>query len=177
MTVRSAELLMAIVLIALSAYFMYEAAKLPIGWVPDEGPGGGFWPFWLSLGMLLSACWVLYNWVRRIGPIAQSTEPFFDRGVFSSVGAVAALLVATVALFGGIRVLGLPGIGVYLALPLFLLIYLKFFGGHGWMTALSFAAIVPVVTFLFFEILLTITLPKGLTGGFFEAYIFPLFYG
>ncbi|MEL6872213.1 MAG: tripartite tricarboxylate transporter TctB family protein, partial [Pseudomonadota bacterium] len=60
MTVRSAELLMAIALIALSAYFMYEAAKLPIGWVPDEGPGGGFWPFWLSLGMLLSACSVLY---------------------------------------------------------------------------------------------------------------------
>ena len=177
MTVRSAELLMAIALIALSLYFMYEAAKLPIGWVPDEGPGGGFWPFWLSVGMLLSTLWVLFNWVRRVGLVARSTEPLFERGVFASVASVALLLVVTVALFDGVRVLGIPGIGVYLALPLFLLIYLKFFGGHGWLTTFAFVVSVPVVTFLFFEILLTITLPKGITGGFFEAYIFPLFYG
>ena len=64
MTVRTAELLMAIAMAALSVYFMYEAYKLPVGWIEDEGPGGGFWPFWLATIMLLSCGWIGVNWVH-----------------------------------------------------------------------------------------------------------------
>ncbi|MGI9409044.1 MAG: tripartite tricarboxylate transporter TctB family protein, partial [Hyphomicrobiaceae bacterium] len=123
MSVRTAELLMVLFLAVLSAYFMWEAARLPIGWIPEEGPGGGFWPFWLSLVMLLCCGGVLVNWVRRTTAVAQSTERFFAPGVFTDVGVVALALFVTIALFEGIG--PMPGIGVYGALPLFLFFYLK----------------------------------------------------
>ncbi|MEM8970818.1 MAG: tripartite tricarboxylate transporter TctB family protein [Pseudomonadota bacterium] len=169
MTVRTAELLMCLFMAALSAYFMWEAAKLPIGWIPDEGPGGGFWPFWLSLIMFGCCGWILINWARRKTAVAQSTEAFFAPGVFSDVGVVALALFVTIALFDGIG--PVPGIGVYGALPLFLFFYLKILGRHSWLLTLSNMIALPVVTFLFFEIALKITLPKGIT----EPLFYPLF--
>jgi len=176
MTVGTAELLMGLAMAALSIYFMFESSKLPIGWIPDEGPGGGFWPFWLSSAMLVSCIWILANWVRKIGPVATSTERLFAPDVLVSVGAVALLLIVTVALFDGVSALGLPGVGVYIALPLFLFVYMRILGGQSWLLTGACVLFAPVVIFLFFEILLTITLPKGITDVFFQNYIFPLFY-
>ena len=50
---RKAELVMALCLAAFSAYLMLKSAELPIGWIPDEGPGGGAFPFWLAAGMFV----------------------------------------------------------------------------------------------------------------------------
>ena len=82
---------------------------------------------------------------------------------------VAVALFVTIALFDGIG--PVPGIGVYGALPLFLLFYLKLLGGASWLLTVSCMALVPVVTFLFFEIALKITLPKGVT----EPLFYPIF--
>ena len=175
MSVRSAEFLMAIFMGALSAYFMWEAQKLPIGWIPDEGPGGGFWPFWLSLVMLVCCVWVLVNWARRTTAVAQSTAAFFAPGVFGDVGIVALALFVTIALFEGIPIpftgFSTPGIGVYGSLPLFLFFYLKILGRHSWFLTLAMMVALPVLTFLFFEIALKITLPKGMT----EPLFYPIF--
>jgi len=84
---------------------------------------------------------------------------------------VALALIVTVALFNGIGVAGFGGIGVYGALPLFLLFYLKFVGRHSWVLTIACMVIIPVVTFLFFEIALKITLPKGIT----EELFYPLY--
>ena len=169
MTVRTAELLMGLFMAALSAYFMWEAARLPIGWIPDEGPGGGFWPFWLSLIMLGCCVWILINWARRKTAVSRSEEAFFAPGVLGNVGVVAVALFLTIALFEGIG--PVPGIGVYGALPLFLFFYLKVLGGHSWALTIVNMIAIPVVTFLFFEIALKITLPKGVT----EPLFYPLF--
>jgi hypothetical protein len=67
MTVRTAELLMAILMGVFSIYLMVKSTELPIGWVEDEGPGGGTWPFWLSTIMLISCGGILYNWFRKKG--------------------------------------------------------------------------------------------------------------
>ncbi|MCK5383521.1 MAG: tripartite tricarboxylate transporter TctB family protein, partial [Gammaproteobacteria bacterium] len=75
---RRAELVMAIVMAIFSAYLMWKSAELPIGWIPDEGPGGGAFPFWLSLGMLVCSVWTIVRWFRRMTPASRSSEPFFD---------------------------------------------------------------------------------------------------
>ena len=56
---------MAIVMGACSVGLMVKSAELEIGWIPEEGPGGGAFPFWLSAGMLVCCIWILVNWVRR----------------------------------------------------------------------------------------------------------------
>jgi putative tricarboxylic transport membrane protein len=163
MTVRVAELMMAILMGVFSLYLMNESAELPIGWIPDEGPGGGAWPFWLAVMMLLSCIGVMVNWVRRKGAVATSEAPYIERNILIEVGLVALALIVTVGLFSFI--------GVYGALPLFLLFYLRFLGDHSWKLSISLAVLVPIATFFFFEITLKITLPKGFT----EPLFYPLY--
>ena len=75
---RRAELITAVLMAALSIYLMIKSAELPIGWIPGEGPGGGFWPFWLAAIMLISSGWIVVNWFRRSSPPSQSEEPYMD---------------------------------------------------------------------------------------------------
>ncbi|UCC55531.1 MAG: tripartite tricarboxylate transporter TctB family protein [Gammaproteobacteria bacterium] len=160
---RRAELLMAIALAIFSVYLMWKSAELPIGWIPDEGPGGGAFPFWLSAAMLVCSVWVIVRWFRQITPQSRSSEPFFD----SRAQAMILLVVGALTLMVG----SIHFIGVYGAVPLFFVFYMRFLGQHSWAKTLTIAIAAPVVTFFFFEILLHITLPKGYT----EPLFYPLY--
>ena len=157
---RRAELLMALVLGVFSAYLMVKSAELPIGWIPNEGPGGGAFPFWLAAGMLACCGWIVLRWLRRTSPPARSTEPYFAVATRQTIVMV---VVALTAMVGALHV-----IGTYFAVPLFLLFYMRAMGRHNWPFSLAVSVATPVVSFFFFEIALRITLPKG--------YSEPLFY-
>ena len=159
MTVRTAELLMAIMMGAFSIYLMVKSYELPIGWIEDEGPGGGSWPFWMYGIMLISCGGILFNWIRKKGAIATSTRVYIESHVLGDVLSVAIALIITVGLFSFI--------GIYGALPLFLIFYLRFMGKHSWTLTGTLAILIPVVIFYFFEIILKIILPKGLTEPLF----------
>ncbi|MCG8562037.1 MAG: tripartite tricarboxylate transporter TctB family protein [Hyphomicrobiales bacterium] len=160
---RLAELVMAVVMGIFSLYLMWKSAELEIGWIPEEGPGGGAWPFWLAFIMLLCCLWLILQWVRGKSPLSQSTEVYMDRQTLIDVSLVAGSLTITVALF--------HVIGVYGALPLFLIFYIRFLGNHTWTLTAATAVIAPVAAFFFFEIALKIILPKGYT----EPAFYPLY--
>lgn len=174
MTVRTAELLMSLVMAAFSAYLMWKSAELPIGWIPDEGPGGGAWPFWLAATMLVSCIAMLANWVRKTSAPAMSTEPFFLPGVLGEVGSVALALIITVGLFQGLTIGTipvLPPLGAYVGIFFFMVFYVGFLGRHSFAKTALFSISVPVLTFAFFELALKIILPKGMT----EPLFLPIF--
>jgi hypothetical protein len=150
---------MALLMGAFSIYLMVKSTELPIGWIDEEGPGGGTWPFWLSSIMLLSCGGILFNWFRKHGSIATSTKTYIEAHALGDVAAVAAALIITVALFSFI--------GIYGALPLFLIFYLRFLGKHSWSLTATLTVLIPVVIFYFFEITLKIILPKGITEPLF----------
>ena len=160
---RRADLIMAVAMALVSLSLMWKSAELPIGWIPGEGPGGGAFPFWLSVGMLISSLWVVGRWVRRTSPTSRSTESYMDvlaRKQFL-IGAGSLMV-----MIGSIHL-----VGIYIAAPLFLIFNMRFLGRHAWFTTGALALVTPVVTFLFFEIALKITLPKGLT----EPLFYPLY--
>ena len=159
MSVRTAELLMAIMMGIFSIYLMVKSTELPIGWIDGEGPGGGAWPFWLSTVMLISCLGILFNWFRKHGPIATSDKVYIEPHVLVDVTAVAVSLIITVALFSFV--------GIYGALPLFLIFYLRFLGKHSWRLTSALTVGIPIVIFYFFEITLKIILPKGITEPLF----------
>ena len=159
MSVRTAELLMAIMMGIFSIYLMVKSAELPIGWIDGEGPGGGAWPFWLSSIMLICCLGILFNWYRKHGPIAISDKVYIEPHVLVDVAAVAVSLIITVALFSFV--------GIYGALPLFLIFYLRFLGKHSWRLTSALTVGIPIVIFYFFEITLKIILPKGITEPLF----------
>ncbi|MEM7406241.1 MAG: tripartite tricarboxylate transporter TctB family protein [Pseudomonadota bacterium] len=160
---RKADLIMALAMGIFSIYLMWKSAELEIGWIDEEGPGGGAFPFWLSAGMLLCCIWIIVRWVRRETEVSRSLEPFMEAGAFRLVAVVVIALTTMVGLT--------HWIGMYLSIPLFLLFYLRVLGRHSWLQTLSTALLAPVVTFLFFEIALRKTLPKGIT----EEWFYPLY--
>lgn len=160
---RKAELVMAIVMGLCSIGLMVKSAELPVGWIPREGPGGGAFPFWLAAGMLVCCIWIIVNWARRTSPVSVSEEPFMDRKTLTL------FIIAAGAL--GVMIGLIHFIGVYFAVPLFLVYYIRFVGRHSWPLTLILALATPVVCFFFFEVALTITLPKGYT----EPMFYPLY--
>ncbi len=160
---RRAELIMAAVMAAFSLYLMWKSAELPIGWIPGEGPGGGAFPFWLAVGMLVCCVLIIVRWFRRADEPARSEDPYMDRHTMVLFAIVAGSLTVTIGL--------IEVVGVYVAIPLFLAFYMRVMGRHRWIITGSIAAFTPVTLFFFFEIALKITLPKGVT----EPLFYPLY--
>ncbi len=156
------ESLIAAAIMVFAAYLMWHATVLPIGWDGARGPGGGAFPFWLSAIMFVSAAGIFMRSVFA-GMQPEDLKPFFEPGMLSPV------LGVTLAL--GLTILLMPIIGSYLAIPLFMLWYLRFFGRNSWKVTLPLTLITPVALFFFFEVALLILLPKGIT----EPLFFPLY--
>ena len=160
---------MAIATILVSLGLMWSATSgLQIGWVPEKGPGSGFWPFWLAVGMLLASLVTLVRWFLGATPESRSTELYMSRNACVVVGiAVGALLFLLV---------GIHVIGIYLSLPLFLFFYIKIVGKHSWAATVLLTFGVPVFIFALFEWGLQIPLPKAVTEEWFYP-VFDVMYG
>ena len=156
---RRAELVTAVLMALFSIYLMWKSTELPIGWIEDEGPGGGAFSFWLAAIMLLCCVWIAVNWFRRTSPQSRSTELYMTpaaRKKFLLVGGGVTVMIALVHL-----------VGMYGAILVFLIYYIRFLGRHSWPTTMSISIGAPVVTFFFFDVAMRIVLPKG--------YLEPLF--
>jgi putative tricarboxylic transport membrane protein len=151
---RRAEIITAGVLALLSLYLMWKSTELNIGYIQGKGPGGGAWPFWLSLIMLICTAVIAFNWYRRSSPPSKSTEPLLDPYGKKMLVLVCGGIIGFVAL---VNVLSMYG-----AMLVFLIYYLRFLGRHGWALTLIIATVVPIVFFFFFEALMRITMPKGM---------------
>jgi len=160
MTVRTAELLMAILLALASVAIMVKSAELNIGWVVGLGPGSGAWPFWLSTGMLITCIWTIGKWFLRLTPESRSTEPYMTATGFRIIGPT---VLALIALLFASHV-----VGMYLSVLLFLVYYIRIVGRHSWPTTIAISVGAPIVLFVFFDWALRSPLPKGITE--------PLFY-
>ncbi|MEE8454151.1 MAG: tripartite tricarboxylate transporter TctB family protein [Limibaculum sp.] len=160
---RRAELVMGIVMAAFSLYLMWKSMELPVGWIPKEGPGGGAFSFWLAAGMFLSCVAIVVRWFRRTSPLSQSEAVYMDRATVILIATVAGSLTVMIGL--------MHIIGTYFAVPLFMIFYMRGIGRHAWPLTAAIAAATPVFLFLFFEILLQKTLPKG----FSEPLFLPLY--
>ncbi len=159
---KRADLIVSAILALFSIYLMVKSAELPVGWLPGEGPGGGAFPFWLALAMLICSVLIFLRNVMRLSVEGRATEIFMDR---EAVRLFVVVLISLSAMIGLIHI-----IGVYFSVPLFMVFYMRWFGGHSWKKTISVAVTMTVGTFILFEKILLIILPKGLTESWF--YIF-----
>ena len=160
---RRAELATAVVFALLSIYLMVKSAELPVGWIPDKGPAGGAFPFWLSFGMLLCAVWIFIRALRGVTPESRSREPYMDGPTLRLIGMAAGSLLAALIL--------ITWFGFYVAIPFLFVFWVRLVGKRSWLTTGALAISVPIVTFFFFEIGMRILLPKGIT----EPLFYPLY--
>lgn len=149
---RAAEILCAVGVLAGAGLLLREALRLDVGW-GDAGPGAGFFPFWLGMGLLLSSLPVLLQAVRS--PAADA-RPFLARGALISVSKVLGPIVGVIA--------AMDLVGFYLAAAVYLAVSGYWLHRHRWPLVLGLCVAFPLVTWLVFERWFLILLPKGRLG-------------
>lgn len=144
---RAADLITALVLMGLGGVVIVDAVRLGIGWGTD-GPGSGFFPFWLAVVMLATCGLILLQALRR-----RAAAPFVTRERLRSVLTV---LVPAIAL-----VVITPVTGLYVAAAFYIAGSMRGMGRHRWTTTALVAVGVPVAAFLIFETWFLVPMPKG----------------
>ena len=145
---RGVEIGVAAFMALLALIGIYGSIKVGIGW-GDSGPRAGFFPFYVSLVVLLS-CAV------NVLTVVKAPEKGKIFAEWAQLRQVLSVLVPTI-----IYVFLVPYIGIYVASALLIGFFMRWFGGYAWHVAVGVAIAVPVATFLMFEMWFLVPLPKG----------------
>ena len=149
---RRADQIGAVLLLLFGVAYAATAAKSYTYWGAN-GPGSGFFPFWLGVAMAILATLFLIGATRSPGP----GEAWLPSG--HGLIRLAAVVGATV-----LFVVLLPILGMTLASALFLLGMLRLLEGHAWPVTLGVAVVTAVGNWAIFAWWLQVPFPIGVLG-------------
>lgn len=147
---RGMDIIVAALLLALSAVFMWDSVRIGIGWIEGQGPSAGFFPFWIALVMAVAS---LVNLVRAALKLEDDgAETFVTR---TALGRIATVLVPTAVYVALIGV-----IGIYVASAIFIIGFM-IVSKESVLRAILVGLGVPLALFFMFERWFLVPLPKG----------------
>ena len=149
-SVRAMDIITSIVFLAIGLTVMVGSLKLGASWGAD-GPEAGYFPFYISLIILLSSTVTLYQ--AAIVNKKKKTESFVDNEPLKQILAV--LLPAIVF------VLGVQLIGIYVSSALYIAIFMVWLGKYPIWKAVAVSVGVSVALYLMFEFWFQVPLPHG----------------
>jgi hypothetical protein len=149
-SVRMMDIITALLFIAVGLVVMVGSLKLGASWGSD-GPEAGYFPFYISLIILLSSTVTLFQSVVVDGK--KETETFVDKESFKQVMAV--LLPAIVF------VLGVQLIGIYVSSVIYIAVFMVWLGKYPLWKAAAVSIGVSVALYLMFEYWFQVPLPHG----------------
>jgi putative tricarboxylic transport membrane protein len=144
---RTADLTTALILIAGGVLVIWDSLRLGIGWGTD-GPGSGFFPFWLAVSLIISCGAIALQAGRR-----SSRVPFVTRERLRPV-------LTTLLPAAGFVVLT-QLVGLYVATTAFMAFYMRWIGRYPWLAVATVSVLFPLVTFVVFEKWFLVPMPKG----------------
>ena len=145
---RGVEIGVAVAMAILALIGIYGSIKVGIGW-GAEGPRAGFFPFYVSLAVLIS-CAV------NLAKVVLSAD---DGRLFAEWGQIRQVLAVVVPT--AIYVAAIPFLGIYVASALLIIAFMKWLGNYHWLMSIVVGVVVPILTFLMFEVWFLVPLPKG----------------
>ncbi|MGI8524793.1 MAG: tripartite tricarboxylate transporter TctB family protein [Pseudolabrys sp.] len=145
---RHIELGVAAFMALLALIGIYGSIRVGIGW-GAEGPRAGFFPFYVSLAVLI-CCVVNAAQVLRS---ADTGKIFATRNQIKQVLSV----VIPTAIYVGL----VPYLGIYVSSAFLIGAFMKWFGKYNWLFVIGIAVLVPILTFFTFESWFLVPLPKG----------------
>jgi hypothetical protein len=140
----------AVLVMAIGAVVVWEARRLGAGWSSD-GPGSGYFPFYIGLILLFGGLGIL---VQSLRARKSDTSSFVDR---VQLRRVLLVLGPTVVYVAAIMLLGL-----YVASALFIAGFMRVLGKYGLLPSAGLGAGVNAVFFMMFEVWFKVPLYKGL---------------
>ena len=127
---------------------IYGSLKVGIGW-GAEGPRTGFFPFYVSLIVVISCIINIYSAVA----LPETGRLFAE---WSQLRRVLSVLVPT-----AVYVAVIPYTGIYVASALLVGLFMRWFGHYNWAIVIAVSILVPIAKFLMFELWFLVPLPKG----------------
>jgi putative tricarboxylic transport membrane protein len=150
---RKADITVALCLLGLAVLVAWESLQLNIGWGLN-GPEGGFFPFWLAVGLGVCGTIILAQAIWQASPLRG--QRLVRRG-----GWVPMLQVALPA---SALVLLTQMIGLYPAAALYIAFYMRWIGRHHWLLVLAISLCIPLGSYFLFDKWFLIPMPKGWWG-------------
>lgn len=148
-SLRSAEIGIALVFLALAALVIFDSVRQGARWL-EEGPQPGYFPFYLGVIIALASTVTL---VRALMMRAARNKAFVQVGQLKLVLSVLVPSAVYVALVGWI--------GIYVSAVLFVALFMRWLGKYPWWKVAAVSVGHSVVLFLIFEIWFLVPLPKG----------------
>lgn len=145
---RGVEIGVAVLMAVIAVIGVIGSLKVGIGWAA-EGPRAGFFPFYISVIVLISCAFNIASALKH----ADDGAAF---ATWSQLGKVLQVLVPT-----AIYALVVPYSGIYVASVVLIALFMRWFGRYNWLIIAAVAIGLPIVTFITFEIWFLVPLPKG----------------
>jgi len=148
LTIRTVEIVVCLLLLALSVMVMMEGVRLGAGW-SERGPESGFFPFALALIMAIGLAAAAVSAWREAAtrPFFEASEEWID---LLKVGVPAGLAIALT-----------PTLGLYLTSGLYVLGFMAWYGRFPWWQALLGGLSVPAGLYLMLRYGFNIAMPMS----------------
>ena len=149
LSMRTAEIAISLAFLVFAIVIMQGSIKLGSSWGSD-GPQAGYFPFYISLIILISSAVTLIQAIRQK---ELSNESFVDKGPFRQVLAV------LVPAF--IFVLLMQLIGIYVSAAIYIAFFMIWIGKYAAWKSIALGIAVSVALYMMFEYWFQIPLPSG----------------
>jgi hypothetical protein len=143
------EAVVAACVLAMGLLVIFGARKLGSGWTTD-GPGAGYFPFYIGLILCVSAVGIFFQAVFGKG---KNMEAFVDKDQLSRVLQV---FIPALIYVGGIQLLG-----IYVASAVYIALFMIVLGKFSTVKSVIAAVVINVVFFMMFEVWFKVPLFKG----------------
>lgn len=146
-SLHSVELIVALLVFALGLTVLIGSWKLGSKWTSD-GPGPGYFPFYISLIMCISGAGVAIQALRK--------RP---EGIFADAQQLKQVLIVLAP--AGLYVLAVQLIGLYVASAIYIALFMTLLGKYSPLKSTLAAVVIMVLFFLLFEVWFKVPLYKG----------------
>jgi hypothetical protein len=143
------EAVVAGLVLALGLTVIWGSRKLGSGWTSD-GPGSGYFPFYIGLILCISAAGILY---QALFGKQRNTEVFVDS---EQLKRVLTVLIPALVYVGVIQLLG-----IYVASALYIAGFMIFLGHYSKVKSIVAALVIVTIFFFMFEVWFKVPLAKG----------------
>jgi putative tricarboxylic transport membrane protein len=155
---RTMEIVVALLLLAVAGIVIADSLRLGVRWRELEGPGAGYFPFYIGVILAISSAVLLLRAIFDRRGTAR-LRIFVSKPGFRQVLAVLVPLIAYVASIGFI--------GIYVASAIYIALFMWHFGRYSPVKGGAIGVAVSLALFAMFEIWFLVPLPKGPVEDFF----------
>ena len=143
------DAIVAVILFIVGTVVIVESRRLGAGWT-DDGPGSGYFPFYIGLILCISAVGIFY---QAMISKTKDTGVFVDR---EQLGRVLSVLLPAC-----VFVLAIVFVGIYVAATVYITLFMIFLGKYSSAKSVFLGVAVSAFFFVMFEVWFKVPLFKG----------------